>query len=81
MYRLVSYTHYKYRGMVERYKGKYQDGQYEMTAFQNGSLSPAVTPCWGPSFLIDLNLSENFNERDENATVQTQATGILRVKG
>lgn len=72
MYRLVSYTHYKYRGMVERYKCKYQDGQYEMTAFENGSLSPAVTPCWGPSFLIDLNLSENFNERDENAELRNE---------
>lgn len=65
---------------MERYKCKYQDGQYEMTAFQNGSLSPAITPFLGPSFLIDLDLSENFNESDENATVQTQATGILTVK-
>lgn len=80
MYRLVSYTQYKYRGRVERYKSKYQDGQYEMTAFQNGSLFPAITPFLGPSFLIDLNLSENCNECHENATVQTKATGILTVK-
>lgn len=33
------------------------------------------------SFILDLDLSENFNERDENATVETQATGILTVKG
>lgn len=51
-----------------------------MTAFQNGSLSPTITSFWGLSFLIDLDLSENFSESDENATVQTQAIGILTVK-
>lgn len=76
----MNYTQYKYRGRVQRYKCKYQDGQYEMTAFQNGSLSPAIILSLGPLFLIDIDLSEDFNERNENATVQTQATGILTVR-
>lgn len=65
---------------MERYKYKYQDGQYEMTAFQSGTLSPAIIPFLGPSFLIDCGLSENFNENDENASVQTQAIEILTEK-
>lgn len=51
-----------------------------MTAFQSGTLSPAIIPFLGPSFLIDCGLSENFNENDENATVQTQAIEILTEK-